>query len=210
MNRRLTLALLLAATAWLSGCASVYLVDNQVRSYATWDAARAPAQGQAFRFERLPSQNDTRYAAVGDMLEAPVRQALEQWGLRFAPPGDTPVRWTVQITAQTVRHPRAPWDDPAPFGPFGFGGYGHVVTRDGRVVFVPTLSMRMDIPYYEREIAIVMRDAASGRVVYETRAAHDGRWNDTPALWAAMAQAALRDFPQPPAGVRRVDVEVPR
>lgn len=210
MHRRLTLALLLLATTWLGGCASVYLVDNQVRSFAAWDATQAPAPGQAFRFERLPSQNDARYAATRDMLEAPVRQALEKWGLRAAPAGDTPVRWTVQIMAQAVRHPRAPWDEPAPFGPFGFGGQGHVVTRDGRVVFVPTLSMRMDIPYYEREIAIVMRDATTGRVVYETRATHDGRWHDSPVLWAAMADAALRDFPQPPAGVRRIDVEVPR
>ena len=210
MHRRLSLALLLSVTTWLGGCASVYLVDSQVRSYATWESARGPEPGQTFRFERLPSQNDARYAGVADMLEAPVRQALEQWGLRLTPAVETPVRWTVQINAQTVRHPRAPWDDPAPFGPFGFGGYGHVVTRDGRVVFVPTLSMRMDIPYYERELTVVMRDAATGRVVYETRAAHDGRWNDTPALWAAMAQAALRDFPRPPAGTRRVDVEVPR
>ena len=210
MLRRLSLALLLVATTWLGGCASVYLVDNQVRSYANWEASRGPEPGQAFRFERLPSQNDTRYAAVGDMLEAPVRQALEKWGLRLTPVGEAAVRWTVQITAQTVRHPRAPWDDPPSFGRFGLGGHGHVVTGSGQVVFVPTLSMRVDIPYYEREIAIVLRDAATGRVVYETRAAHDGRWNDSPALWAAMAQAALRDFPQPPAGPRRVDVEIPR
>lgn len=208
--RRTALWGLLVATAWLSGCASVYLVDNQVRSYATWETAGAPAPGQGFRFERLPSQNEGPRAVAQDTLETPVRQTLEQFGLKPAVPGDTSARWTVQVTAQTVRHPRAPWDDPWPAGPFGFGGYGHVVTGNGRVVFVPTLGMRFDQPYFEREIAIVVREASSGRVVYETRAAHDGRWNETPALWAAMAQAALRDFPRPPAGVRQVNIEVPR
>lgn len=207
---RLTALTGLLAAALLSGCASVYLVDNQVRSYATWEATAAPAPGQTFRFERLPSQNEGPRAATQETLETPVRQALEQWGLKTLAPGDTSARWTVQVTAQAARHPRAPWDDPWPMSPFGFGGYGHVVTGDGRVVFVPALSMRMESPYFEREIAIVMRDASSGRVVYETRAAHDGRWNGTPALWAAMAQAALRDFPRPPAGVRQVNVEVPR
>lgn len=208
---RLTaLAGLLAASALLGGCASVYLVDNQVRSYATWGAAGSPAPGQTFRFERLPSQNEGRRATAQDVLETPVRQTLEQWGLKPAVPGDASARWSVQVSARTVRHPRAPWEEPWPAGPFGLWGQGHVVTADGRAVFVPMMSMRMDIPYFEREIAIVVRDAASGRVAYETHAAHDGRWNDSPALWAAMAQAALRGFPQPPAGVRQVNIEVPR
>lgn len=207
-HRLTAFAGLLAAIALLGGCASVYLVDSQVRSYATWDAAQAPVAGQTFRFERLPSQNEGARATAQDTLEAPVRQGLSQWGLLPVAAG-APARWAVQVTAQAVRLPRAPWDEPWPYGPFG-AGFGHVFTGNGRVVAVPALNMRADIPYYERELSIVMRDAASGRVVYETRAAHDGRWNDTPALWAAMAQAALRDFPRPPAGARQVNIEVPR
>ena len=61
---------------------------------------------------------------------------------------------------------------------------------------------------YEIEERHQMRN--TGRVVYETRAAHDGRWNSSPALWTAMLDAALQGFPVPPSGVRRVNVEVPR
>ena len=42
------------------------------------------------------------------------------------------------------------------------------------------------------------------------RAAHDGRWNSSPALWTAMLDAALQGFPAPPAGVRQVNIEIPR
>ena len=61
-----------------------------------------------------------------------------------------------------------------------------------------------------REVALVVRHAASARVVYESRAAHEGRWNSTPELWGAMLDAALRDFPTPPDGARQVNIEVPR
>ena len=48
----------------LSGCASVFLVDNQVQSFARWGertgapaaAAAVPQAPQVYRFDRLPSQ----------------------------------------------------------------------------------------------------------------------------------------------------------
>ena len=65
-------------------------------------------------------------------------------------------------------------------------------------------------PYYQREVSLVLRDARSARVVYETQASHDGPWADNPTLWAALLDAALQGFPQAPAGPRRVVIEVPR
>ena len=62
----------------------------------------------------------------------------------------------------------------------------------------------------EREVSLVLRDARSARVVYETQASHDGPWADNPTLWAALLDAALQGFPQAPAGPRRVVIEVPR
>jgi hypothetical protein len=47
-------------------------------------------------------------------------------------------------------------------------------------------------------------------VVLETSARHDGRWNDSPALWRAMLDAALSGFPQQPAGLREVNIDIPR
>jgi len=46
--------------------------------------------------------------------------------------------------------------------------------------------------------------------VFETRATHDGPWADSAQILPAMLAAALQGFPHPPAGVRRVDIEIPR
>jgi hypothetical protein len=47
-------------------------------------------------------------------------------------------------------------------------------------------------------------------VLYETRATHDGIWADARAVLPAMLAAALQGFPVPPAGTRRVNIEIPR
>lgn len=210
-------ALLALTLATLSGCASVYLVDNSVQSFARWtDAAAAsapaavPQAPQRYRFERLPSQTETQVAAGQDELERLARAALAKLGWTLADAG-APAPWTVQVTAGTLRLPRAPWEDPwgGYWGGFGFPARDYVVTASGQIIWAPVF-MRMEMPYYQRKVSLLIRQAGSGQVVYETHAAHDGRWNSTPELWSAMLDAALRDFPAPPAGTRQVNVEVPR
>jgi hypothetical protein len=207
----------------LGGCASVFLVDNQVQSYARWadrptpsgTASPIPQAPQVYRFERLPSQQDSRSGAGQDELEKLATIALAKVGWTPAAGGVT-APWTVEVGGGTLRLPRAPWESPydgywgGGFGPgFGFPGRDYVVTGTGQIIYAP-LFLRMDTPYYKREVSVVIRHAASGRVVYETRAAHDGRWNSSNPLWSAMLDAALRDFPVPPAGLRQVNIEVPR
>ena len=206
----------------LSGCASVFLVDNQVQSYARWadrptptGVATIPQAPQVFRFDRLPSQQDSRSGAGQDELERLATIALAKVGWTPAAGGVT-APWTVEVSGGTLRLPRAPWESPydgywgGGFGPgFGFPGRDYVVTGTGQIIYAP-LFLRMDTPYYKREVSVVIRHAASGRVVYETRAAHDGRWNSSNALWTAMLDAALSNFPAPPAGLRQVNIEVPR
>ncbi|MEO6016715.1 MAG: DUF4136 domain-containing protein, partial [Polaromonas sp.] len=70
--------------------------------------------------------------------------------------------------------------------------------------------LRFSEPYYKRELTILMRDLRSNQVVFETRALHDGVWADTGAVLPAMLDSALRGFPQPAPGVRRVNIEIPR
>ena len=217
MSAFLRLAMAALAAALLSGCASVFLVDNQVESFPRWQDrganAAVPAPPQVYRFERLPSQQDERGARGQDELERYAEAALAKLGWSRAAPG-VAAPWTVQVNASTVRLPRAPWEDPwdrwGPYGsPFALPGRDYVVTGTGQVIFFPAFP-RFETPYYQRAVSLVVRDAASGRVVYETRAKHDGRWPDSRALWDAMVSAALRDFPHPPAGARQVNIEIPR
>jgi Domain of unknown function (DUF4136) len=206
---RLLLSLMTALT--LVGCAGLQRVDNTVQSYARWDAststgtAKAPAAPQRYRFERLLSQRDSASAEGQDRLEAMARQTLEPRGWTAAA-SDADVRWTVQVMASTVRVGRDPWNDPWS----GWRFHSHIVAGNGHVFFAPMFGFPMESPSYQRQVALLIREAASGRVVYETRADHESRWNSTPVLWQAMLEAALRDFPAPPDGPRQVNIELPR
>jgi len=223
--------LFVAATAVfaLSACATVYLVDNQVQSFARWadqagkpgTAVTIPQAPQIYRFERLPSQREGSIATGQDELEKLTEAAMARVGWTHAAQG-TSSPWLVQVDAGTLRLPRAPWESPydaywgggywGGFGP-GFGyampGRDYVVTGRGQIIWMPVYP-RIETPYYKREVTLVIRHAASGKVVYETRSAHDGRWNSSNGLWSAMLDAALRDFPAPPEGPRQVNIEVPR
>jgi hypothetical protein len=66
------------------------------------------------------------------------------------------------------------------------------------------------MPYYLRHLSVVVRDTQTAQVVFETTASHDGRWNDSPGLWQAMADAALDGFPQPGQPQRQVNIDIPR
>ena len=202
----------------LGGCASVYRVDSQVQSFARWSSA-APASAtseaiprapQVYRFDRLPSQASGDAARGQDELEALARIALTKQGWSLADAGVSP-RWTVRVSGGTLKLPRAPWEDPwdGYWGGHGFPGRDYVVTGSGQVIWAPVF-MRMDLPYYQRKVSLLISRADNGQVVYETAAAHDGRWNSTPELWSAMFDAALQGFPAPPAGVRQVNIDVPR
>jgi Domain of unknown function (DUF4136) len=222
LNARAWTVAVLGAAGLLGGCASTWRVDSQVESFARWtDAGGAagsvaaaptalPQAPQSYRFERLPSQGEGQGASRQGSLESLAREVL-------APLGWTAVedngasRWTVQVSASGSRPVRSPWEDGWPYlwPVWGVGIGSHGPHLSGQLVWGARLPYH-EPPYYERRVSLVVREAASGRVVYETRAAHDGRWSDSPELWRAMISAALRDFPAPPSGVREVIVDLPR
>jgi hypothetical protein len=199
---------LLPLLAWLAltGCVSVMRVDSAVQSHAQWPASAFSAGLISYEFERLPSQATGQAGTDQDMLEAQTRQALAAVGWQPVTAGGTP--WRVAVSGQTVTLPRAPWDDPRDgwllrhrLGVSASSGRGgpHI----GALLSV-------DMPYYQRSVSLVVRDGQTGRVAYETRAAHDGRWHDSPAVWRAMIDAALQGFPESPAGQRTVNIDIPR
>jgi hypothetical protein len=66
----------------------------------------------------------------------------------------------------------------------------------------------MEPPWYQREVDIIVRELASNRVVFESHAGNDGPWLDNTAVFPAMFEAALNGFPAPPAGPRRVNIQL--
>ena len=194
--RWITLPLLCAAL-WLTGCASTRLVDSDVQSFS--QLAGAPARA-TYAFERLPSQQ--AQGAQQSAVEEQARAALAKVGLRQ---DNAAPFYRVHVHARTdlLAYPDY-WDGPG----WGWGGWGGLGVGRG---FYGGLSMRFPPPtLYRREVGLILREAATGNVVYETRAVHEGVWTDNPAVFAAMFDAALSGFPTPPTGPRRIVLEIPR
>ncbi len=203
----------------LGGCSSLRIVDSQVSAFSTLPAA--PAASAAWAFERLPSQQNLESSADirRTKLEAAAAQQLASVGFAAAPLASAAAAiYTVQISARTQRLAYGPFDHPEPWGHFGpgFGGLpgrDYVVTGSGRVIYTPVhppFAPRYNPPWFVREVSLLIRDAKSKAIVYETQAKHEGRWADDEAVLPAMLQAALQGFPKPPEGKRMVNIEIPR
>lgn len=187
----------IAGAALLAGCASFHTVSSSVASYGSWPANMTPG---TYTFDRLPSQQAN--LARQQSLEAAAAQALGAAGFRPAADGDKPAV-TVQVGARIERFEADPWDDPfwaggwrhrygypgwyGPYGP-GPGPWGW-----GRRGFWGPGYFPQDV--FEREVALLIRDAATGKPLYETRAANDGNTDGGNRMLAAMFDASMRDFP---------------
>jgi hypothetical protein len=196
------LAVCIAALA-LTGCASLRTISSEVTSYAQWPGQRAPG---SFAFDRLPSQEARAEAHAS--LEQAAASALQ--GAGFSPAADAAnADVLVQIGARVGRV-AYPWEDR--FGwPYGLEGpWGHrPYARSPWWGPLHAPGWRFEPPRYEREVALLIRDRRTGAALYETRASNDGTGAFTPALMAAMYEAAMKGFPSPPSGARAVRVEMP-
>jgi Domain of unknown function (DUF4136) len=222
----------------LTGCASTRLVESQVTAFSTLPAAAsvttATTAKSTYRFERLPSQQaDTQRR---DQQEAIAQAALDKLGLQRVgdAPGSPAARYSVQMTLSMQRTDGLAWDGwglplagpyGAPYGvpytaPYAAPWWGSAFISIGAGsryrhggayadgIFLPSGYGYYPQPYFIREVSLVLRDLAKNQVVYETRARHEGRWADSAAVLPAMLDAALQGFPTPPAGTRRVVVEI--
>ncbi|MEJ6021804.1 DUF4136 domain-containing protein [Ramlibacter sp. PS4R-6] len=194
-SKRIASWIAVATLALLAGCAGTYTVDNTVQSFSQIPTLPQPA---TYRFERLPSQQDVNQP----QLEAMADPALNAAGLRR---DDATPRFSVQISARTERtvSPFAdPWDR---FG-WGFGAWGRRRHFGMGVGFGYPSS---EPSWFHREVNVVVRDLSNNRVVYESRAISDGPYFDGAKVFPAMFTAALQGFPNPPAGPRQVNIQIP-
>ena len=191
MIRRWIDALILCmAAAVLAGCSTgPRIVEGQVQSFSTLAAMPAPA---TYRLERLPSQQTPSFEPIAALAE----QALARVGLTR---DDAAPRLLVQIGVQADTVPR--YD---PYPAWGFGGwYGRGWGMQGAWRFgeLP--------PLHRRAVSLMVRDAATQTVVYETSAVHEDVWVSDPAVFGVLFDAALNGFPKPPPGGRQVRLPLP-
>lgn len=200
-TRWLALALSALAVTFLTGCASMRLIDSDVVSVSAVPPGTS-LQGAKYRFERLPSQVHNPEAGLA---EQQAQAAMTAVGLVR---DDAQAQLSVMVGFSGNSYLADPWG--RPLGPAygsisigsGWGGGSHIGLGMGMRFPPPT--------HYRREVSLIMRDLKSGQVVYETRAIHSGPWNDSVRIFATLFQAAMANFPNPPAGQRRVNIEVPR
>ncbi len=197
------------ALALLTGCSGMRIVDSQVAAFSKMDALAA---GSTWRFERLPSQENLEPAQAARLakLEAVAKEQLAKFGFKSLPEiAGSVARFSVQISARIQRLERGPFDDPWSSYGMTLPGRDYAVTASGRVIYLPVFP-RVESLWYVREVGLIIRDTSDNRVVFETKAQHEGRWSDDEAVLPAMFAAALQGFPKPPEGKRMVNIEIPR
>jgi hypothetical protein len=196
--RSALVAAALVISGAMGGCAALRAVSTEVSTFGAWPADRKPG---SYAFDRLPSQQAD--PAGQQQIEDAAATALQAAGFTAAAAGATP-DVLVQLGLTVSRSDRSPWDDPI----WWRGGFGrwHAGPWYG-----PHWGWGMSYgtPRWDREVALLLRDRATGAPLYEAHASADGSFSADASLIAALYQAALSDFPQGGANPRRVTVQRP-
>lgn len=179
----------------VSGCATMTEMRAEVSTFGDWPAGRA---GGSYAFERLPSQQVA--GQTQQVLEDAAAPALARAGLQPAAAGAEP-DLLVQVGARLSRSDVGPWSDPF----WWHGGFG---MRRGGPWRGPIwgAGWRMEPPRYEREVAVLIRDRASNKPLYEARASSEALSNNLAVALAPLYRAALMDFPATGINPRQVTV----
>ena len=188
----------------LTACAGLRTVDTDVTAFSQWKNA-PPGPNTAYRFERLPSQQLPQEQQ--DAVELVARAALAKVGMELM---SAAPRYAVQVVTSSQ-----PITDS--YGGYsGFGGPG-VFLGGGSGGSGGGVGVGLSFPLgrgasssVRHDLMIVMREVSTQQVVFETRATHGGTSGDKLAVLPAMMDAALRGFPEPPPGTRRINVEAAR
>jgi hypothetical protein len=176
----------------LGACAAFNNVSNEVSTFGAWPPDRRPA---TFVFERLPSQQVHPERQLE--IESAARGALEDVGFHaVADPNDA--EYLMQIGARVATTDPWIYNDPLFLRGYGWGygrwgrpgwwgpGYGY----GWGGVWGP-----YDIPNFEREVVLLIRDRKSGQLLYEARANNSGPSASIDYLLPAMFAAAMNNFP---------------
>lgn len=178
--------------ALLTGCASSRMIDSDVRAFAGNTVAQRPA---SYRFERLPSQE--AQGASQERIEAIAESALQAVDLTRQ---NTTPKYAVTVDVRRESYLRLPTRA---------GHRNRLFDNERDGFWPPSMMLSLEQTWYKHNVHLLIRDLSTGQVVFETQAEHNGPWSDTLGLLPAMLEAALRDFPAPPQGMRNIVVELP-
>ncbi len=197
--QRALLACTALAAVGLGGCAAMRNISFDVSSFGEWPAERKPG---SYAFERLPSQQAR--AAETAALEETARPALAKAGFVPVADGQMP-DMLVQVGNRIGRADGRLWDDPL-WWRGGFGGFRYGPWGGPRW----SLMYRQDFGRYEHQVALLLRDRASGKPLYEARAVHESSTELTSkGTLMLMFEAALMDFPKLGMNPRTVVMQLP-
>ena len=191
--RRCCGALALLSTLSLGGCGLPRMIDSDVQSFVGGDGA---VTGVGYQFERLLSQQAS--GERQEQVEAMAEQALAEIGLHR---DDKTARYSAQVSVgvRTIAPPeqrRSRSERP-------------ILRPDGVVVFAPPFGLVLEAPWYRHSVQVLLRDQTTAKVAFESTASFEGPWSDSNRLLPVVMRAALRDYPQPPQGPRKVVIELP-
>ncbi len=194
-----------AAALLLGACAGPRAADIDVTAFATWGNAGLPIAGSTYRFDLLPSQQ----LATGQtsQLETIVRDALARKGLQLAT-FPAAAKYSVQVSSSVQRIAGLGNYPDGPTISVGAGGGSGGFSAAGIGFGFPIGSSGNS--EYRTELVLVVRNLQSSSIAYEARAYSQHGFPGDSTVLAAMAESALRDFPVPPAGIRRYRVELQR
>ena len=192
-SRGLKLAAAVLLMTVLGACSTVRTADSNVSSFT---GATAALNGATYRFEQLPSQ---RKEPLYDEIQAMAEKALTETGLKR---DDAAARYSVEVSMVSEQYLRQPY--------VVLGRYSRFVLPSDRLFWPGYYPAMMDNPVYRYQLRLVMRDTSTARVVYETTAELEVPWSDSINMIPALLKAALRDYPAPPSGPRKVEVELGR
>jgi Domain of unknown function (DUF4136) len=188
-----------AAAAVLAGCGALNTVTSEVTTFSEWPAERKPGR---YAFERLPSQKANAQRTAE--LEDAAAKALAKAGFAAAPDA-AQADVIVQVGARVSRTEISPWDDPL-WWRWGAGYWRAPAWRYPRSAFYGGLHSDW-YSRYERNVAVLLRDRASGTPLFEAHAQTEGGTSGDATLIGAMFEAALTGFPAKDAqNPRRVSV----
>jgi hypothetical protein len=177
----------------LAGCAAIQQLSAEVSTFGNWPAGRSAG---SYAFERLPSQQAR--PELMQQLEDAAAPALARAGFQPVAAGAQP-DVLVQVGLRVSRADTSPWDDPL----WWHGGFGLWRPGPWRGP-VWGASWRVEPPRYDREVAVLVRDRASGAPLFEARASSEGFQRGAGSALQPLFTAALLDFPATGVNPRQV------